>query len=66
MKLLLTITHFSILVGMTIVLDGNIVEVGGWWSGGGGIRELNDSLNVSNINKDAFFSSVECLTEQTC
>jgi hypothetical protein len=31
---------------MTIVLDGNIVEVGGWWSGGGGIRELNDSLNV--------------------
>lgn len=34
------------MVGMTIVLDGNIVEVGGWWSGGGGIRELNDSLNV--------------------
>ena len=31
---------------MTIVLDGNIVEVGGCWSGVSGSRGLNDSLNV--------------------
>ena len=34
------------MVGMTIVLDGNIVEVGGCWSGGIGSRGLNDSLNA--------------------
>ena len=34
------------MVGMTIVLDGNIGEVGGCWSGGSGSRGLNDSLNV--------------------
>jgi hypothetical protein len=36
---------------MTIDPDGDIVEVVGWWSGGGGIRELNDSLNVRMLFK---------------